>query len=606
MATPADIATRIVNALYVSDPELDTSIGTPLRKVIDAFSEQMSQATVDSYLTDYTYDVDSRSGGDLDDFCANFGIARLIGARSSGSLTFSRTPAMAAAYTVTIPAGTQAVTTSIPELYFQTTVAATMDIGQTSVDVPTQALVVGPESNILAGTPLQLLTTMVGLSTVSNPAAFVGGTRDESDEQLRSRFKSSVFRNLAGTDSMYRGIALQTLADANNGSFGVAQVNVLGSASHNVEQIQINSNLASSSLTTASAFFSGSVVISDSTGKVYANRTQYTATINNSVTPATLNITSQGASAGMPDGIYTLEYDYLPFASRNDPFNTRWGQGIINNRIDVIVNGQIAGTSTQKAYYVPSVKFTSTGSLAASKFVSPSGAVPAVNDVFIPLGFGPILGITSLSNTGTSSTPVKGTHYDIVHQDDAFGYSPASVFGLWWRTTTNAAAYNPAGNPQAMDVSYTYNTVPTIVQNNIANWRLLGTDVQVHAGRPKYLTFNFAIVYDRTVTPSSVNASVTSALDAYLKRLGFNAAVQVSDIVQVVHNVVGVDNVRFLTSTDNPTNYGIQLVQASGTPITPNPYNVSGRAVDAYFDERSYPLLQTVNFTVKARNTFRT
>lgn len=42
MATTNDIASNIVNALYVSDPEIDASIGTPIRKVIDAVSEQMS------------------------------------------------------------------------------------------------------------------------------------------------------------------------------------------------------------------------------------------------------------------------------------------------------------------------------------------------------------------------------------------------------------------------------------------------------------------------------------------------------------------------------------------------------------------------------------
>jgi uncharacterized phage protein gp47/JayE len=608
MAMTADVVARVLDALYLSDPELDTSIGTPLRKVIDAVSDQIAQASTDSYLIDYSNDIDSKTGGDLDDFVATWGMSRQVGTRATGTLTFSRSATIANVTAVIIPAGTQAVTGTIPQQTFQTALTTTMDVGQTSVDIPSQAVTVGPDSNILANTPLQMVSTVQGVTNVSNAAAFVGGGQDETDAQLRSRWKSSSLRNLAGTDAMYRGIALQVLANNSSGSFGVAAVNILGSTSHNVEQIQMAASPTGtqnqSSLTTSSYFVSGSVFVTDQNGAVYNPLTQYTVTVNNNANPATLTVAPLGTTVGMPDGVYNVEYDYVPLVSRNDPFNTRWNQGVVNNRVDVYVNGQTPVAQNQPVYYVNTLTFNNTAGdpLNRTKFVSPSGSVPANGDVFIPLGYVPVLSLPT-TITASGGPYSLGANYDIIHQDDAFGYSPTSLGGIWWKTTTNGT--NPPNNTQLHSaLPYTSNSTPVQVRNALGNWRLLGTDVQVHAGKTAYLTLNFVIVYDRSVNISTVNTNIQTALDSYLKRLGFNAAVQISDIVQIAHNVAGVDNIRIAASTDNAVTYGVQLVQSNGTVIST--YNVSGRPTDVYFDERTYPLLYSINYIVRARNTFRT
>jgi hypothetical protein len=92
---------------------------------------------------------------------------------------------------------------------------------------------------------------------------------------------------------------------------------------------------------------------------------------------------------------------------------------------------------------------------------------------------------------------------------------------------------------------------------------------------------------------------------------------QVSDILQAVHNVAGVDNVRFLTSTDDSTNYAIQQLYPDPlygqpghtSPTVTGPISqVGGRAADVYFDDASYPMFNPgfaqVRIMVKARNTF--
>src|SRR4051794_23694788 len=89
-STPSDWAQQMRRALGVSDPDLDTTVGSVTRKIIDVVAEAMSEIDVDKYLLDYQYDIDSKVGTDLDDFVALFGITRLPARRATGSVMFER------------------------------------------------------------------------------------------------------------------------------------------------------------------------------------------------------------------------------------------------------------------------------------------------------------------------------------------------------------------------------------------------------------------------------------------------------------------------------------------------------------------------------------
>lgn len=604
MTTPNEVASNIVNALYASDPEIDASIGTPIRKVIDAVSEQISLLGVDNHLISYQYDIDSKSGGDLDDFVRNFGMERLKGQFASGTLTFSRTSTTTA---LQIPVGTQVSSQTVPPQTAQTTIGATMSVGQASVDVPALIIIPGPDGNVLANTLTALATNVDGVSAVTNSSAFSGGTSDETDDQLRTRFKTTVFRNLAGTDSMYRAIALQTPIDPTiSGQYPVTQVSVLGPTTHHIEQIQFTSGGAQLSTFTGAAYiYSGSVILLDSTYTLKTYLADYNVTVNNAANPATLTITPI-SSTTIPDGVYQLEFDYVSTASRNDPFNTRFAQGLVNTRVDLWVNGVNAQQRSQTAIYNNTIVFNNTAHdpLQASRYKTYGGTSPTVGDVFTPLAWGPISSITvdgSNNITVGGNTYTQGTEWDLVHLDDAFGYSPTSLCGIWWK----AAASPAITNNTAWTVQYTQNNVPGLAAQNIANWRLLGTDVQVHAGKRMYFTLNLAIVYVPTYNVASVNTAVTTAVNTYINGLGFDSALEISDLLQAIHNVPGVDNVRFLTIAENGTHYGLEEVTNAGTLITNHstgsPYY---RPTDVFFDDRTYPFLYTINFVTKARNTF--
>lgn len=605
MPTASEVSSNIVNALALTEPTLDTTIGSVTRKIIDAVSGVIVENTNDDHLMNYQYDIDSKTGGALTDFVRLFGLDRQQAQRATGVVTFSRPATVANTTLAAIPIGTQVSSNTNPIQTVQTIASAVVPIGQTSVDVPVQAQSSGPAGNVSAASLVNVATAVPGIVSVTNAQALTGGANQEADADLRTRFKATVFRNLAGTTQMYRALALQTQADPTDpSSLAVTQVNILGSRVTYREQVQVTAGVASSSITDAAYIYPSSVFLGTDIGGglLQTPVAQYTVTINNSVSPATLSVASVGSNT--PDGVYDLQFDYVSSYSRNDPFGTRWGgtNAYVSNRVDIWCNGLITGTTpTQTGVFstISSLLFNNTANspMNLNRFSKLDGTHPSLNDIFMPLLFGPITSVPSSLSIATVSYTL-GTHYDIVHQSDAFGYSPTSKFGLVWYAggahPTTGAAYS---------ITYNYNAVPATVQTSIeGSYRLLGTDVQVHAGIQRDYRFHFAVVYTSGYSSATVNTAIGTALSTLVNGLGFESAMQVSDILQVVHNVPGVDNVRFLTSADDGTNYGIQLIYPNGTagPVS----EISGRAADVYFDDASYPVFNSTRILVKARNTF--
>ena len=206
MATPNEIAGRITAALAVSEPELDTGIGTPIRKIIDAVAEAMSEITIDAFLTTYQYDIDARSGADLDAFAAMFGFYRIAARRAHGTILLQRTTP--APESVIIPAGSQASSFGNYPVVVQTMVSSIFPRSGVVLEVPAEAIEGGSRGNLSAGAVTRWMTNVEGVTSITNPEPFSGGTDMETDEQFRSRLKKTIFRNLAGTSDMYMAVGL--------------------------------------------------------------------------------------------------------------------------------------------------------------------------------------------------------------------------------------------------------------------------------------------------------------------------------------------------------------------------------------------------------------
>lgn len=611
MATTGDIVARMREALRIAEPNLDTSPGTVARKILDTVGEALGEAYSDNYLLNYQYDIDSKVEGDLDDFVALFGFTRLPAQRAQGSVTFTRPNDTSAATTsLVIAPATQVVAQTNPLVYVQTMVSAVLPPGTLSQAVPVQAVQAGPRGNVAAGLLTTLVSTTPGISTVVNPGALSGGTAEESDAELRDRFKRTVFRSLAGTEAMYLGVSQEVPQDPLQPSTKLnSRVSVIGSSKRRREQIQIVSGTASVSLTNAAYIYADNVICGADidNGQFLVPGSEFTFTPTN---PTNRNdataVLASVSSVAMPDGIYDLEFEYVPQASRNDPGNTRFAQGSINNRIDIWIDGVSVEVATQSVVFSTANPFTAATVndpyyAAYYSQSNPAAANPPVGWYFIPLTFGPILSVPA-SITIAGTTYNYGSDYWYVGRSDTFGNAPNSKYGLSW---TNAAGRQPANN-SVFPLVYNYNRAAFDTQEAIRNWRLLATDTWVHAGFSQPLKFNFAVVYDRRFDSTAVKTEVDNALASFINNIGFGDSVQVSDVLNVVHNVPGIDNVRFLTSTDNPTTYAITRMSRYDPTAQIGVVQSGGRAIDYDMRELIYPVFHSTVIVPKAPNTFGT
>lgn len=609
----SEIASQIIQTLRTTDPELDTSVGTTTRKIIDAVSEQIAEAYVDQHLLFYQYDIDSKTGADLDDFTQLFGIARLAAKRSSGVVTFARTANLSE--TVAIPINTQVTSSTDPPVVVQTAVGAFLEAGETSVTVPVQAVEPGPSGNLPAGTLTVLNVALNGITSVTNQSPLSGGTEMETDAQLRDRWKKTVFRSLAGTEQMYLGVALD------DPDCYVA--NVIGASKRRREQLQMPiSGIAEATVEDATHVYSEPVFVGENIdgGDILAPATDYTwNTLVNPPQVERLDATK------MPNGLlFELDFEYQPRASRNDV-----GNGIVN-RVDIYVGGQRPVVATQVVIFRTALRFTngSGDALYSQKFVRNSGEHPTVNNAFVPLAYGPIITVPNQMSIGgqvyglASEEHPLGTEatigdvsvkfaYRIVHEDSPFGFTATSKCGLEWHASqlpANDSIFTIGGQE---DGDYTFNQMVHDIQLNVDRWRLLGVDAKVHAAKQVQLRLNLAITYNRGVNIEQVDTAIVEAVGNQFTTTGFSGKVQVSDLLQTIHNITGVDNVRFLNGTDFPlwdpgegTTWNVGIQRIADGEVVEAYVDETGRPRDIFLGDDSIPVLHSIQRVITADNTF--
>ena len=589
MADSAPFAARMVEALAVSDPDLDTSVGTTSRKIIDVVAEMLAEVDTTQDLLAYRFDIDSKHGADLDDFVAMFGFSRFPARRARGVVTLFRPSP--APQSIFIPAGTQVSTSdAVDPVVFTTTGAAWLAKGTSSVEIPVQAVLGGSSGNVPANSITLLINGIESISSATvNTYATTGGTPEETDEALISRFKRTVFRSLAGTEDMYLGVALE--ADTATRAAGITptQANVLGVSSRWREQVQIEPDgTATSSIPSGNVkyIFDDSFVLGPDiqSGQILSRDVHYT--VDTTVMPPKINSTSLEVGA-----IYDLEFEYTSTASRNDP------GAAISNRIDVWVNGENIVEAGEAFTFTGNKTFNNTWGdpMYAANYVrlNTPGTPPAAGNAFTQLSYGPIHSAPDvIFAAGTEYR--EAVDFYIVHDDTAFGWGPTSRFGIEWVGTP------PIVGTQ-IGIQYFYNRVPRDVEARIRRWRMVGTDARAHAAKPARLVVNLAVMYVPGVNITQVNVDVFQALSRFMEARGFASQVQVSDLLHAAASVTGVDNVRMMHSGDDPANYGIQEVTATGVQI--KNWSYSGRAVDVLLRDDQTPILHDVRIVPRAQNT---
>lgn len=187
---------------------VDFGKGSPLLAITQGFTEAFLwfQALVLGVLK--ASRLSTSQAGDVDTFTADFMPPRAgtasprLGATSSiGNLTYSRLTASTLICFIPVGAtaqtanGAQGFTVKAdPTLstYSANPPGYTLAANLTSITVPAFATVPGAAGNAQAGTITVMTSAVVGLDSVTNAAAFIGGFDQESDSSLKKRFSDYI------------------------------------------------------------------------------------------------------------------------------------------------------------------------------------------------------------------------------------------------------------------------------------------------------------------------------------------------------------------------------------------------------------------------------
>lgn len=576
--TPDAVSKNIRDKLSVTAPGLSLEVGTVERKLVDACAEAISEATVSSYYNASLLDIETKGGAELEQILGIFGFGRLQGRRATGVVRVSTS--VAATQPIPISQGTPF---SVPrkgpnnsDLVFNTTQPATITVGSYSVDIPVQCSIIGSIGNV-GPSAISTLTSALGAVSVENLSAMIGGVDPETDDELRARFRATFLRNIAGTEDFYRSLCIQNK--------NVSQVAVYGPTTRFRTQVAVGANVTRLDVPFNDFKFvwPDSEYIYKDYGlkdeKFFTKNTDYTFeyTTQPSFTPVNRSDFKVGE-------IVDVEFEYTSTASRNDP-----DRGI-TNKVDIYVNGVDPVLVTEKTYLSGEIFSSSANSrLYVNNFVRIGTNTPPIQtNRFMQLGSAPIVSFPSkivVNNT----TYTKGEHFYVVRSVKSnLGGSEREICGIEW-TPQGPANYTD------VEVSFTYNRVPELLNAQLKQSKQITTDVLVRQAEYTYLDVHLSIEYDRGYNIQQVNNNATNAVRTYISGLTFGQWVELSDITTIVHQVQGVDNVWVTELKENSAAYGIKQYTSSER-ILQNGIH----AEDFRLRDNQIPVLLDVKFTRKA------
>lgn len=312
-------------------------------------------------------------------------------------------------------------------------------------------------------------------------------------------------------------------------------------------------------------------------------------------------------ASGNPDlpsgGTVLLEHAYISSHSRNN-----YSFGILNC-VDVFINGSNPTQVSSTEIIPPAGQELQNSNAALWTYQVPGttnnhtrqlDAVPsAVGSLVEPLYWQPVIALPDTISIGRNTyylarywNPSNSTYY----WDAALTYKAHYIFveetnlnygtvrcrnGIEWflsgnnylngALVTDTTSYTgdkiDSMIGTAYSLSYTYDQNVSDLQATMEKNKQITQDVLVHKTRVRYFQPIITIMYSFGTTPSVVNASINAALASYFENQYYGTAIQMSDILQVVHNVPGVDNVRWTNETGNKVQEVAKNGNSLSTPV---------------------------------------
>lgn len=121
--------------------------------------------------------------------------------------------------------------------------------------------------------------------------------------------------------------------------------------------------------------------------------------------------------------------------------------------------------------------------------------------------------------------------------------------------------------------NYEYDANIINLQSSLETNKQITTDALAHKAKVRYFKPDVSVMYSKGVNKTFVNESIKMALTNYFNNLYFASEIQLSDVLQVIHNVGGVDNVRWSTDMTH-----ISVIENNKVPLLET--NQYGDAID--------------------------
>lgn len=189
--TYENLLQQMINVVVSRTTLNDVTDSSVFKHLLAAPAREMDEIYYQLGLIPDVFNLDTAQGEDLDRRAGEIqpaALSRTQATKSTGSVVFTRSGTSG---TVSIPAGTVVKTAS--NVLFSTVSVGTIANGFSNSDAVTAvAQAAGAAGNVDIATVTLFNSKPAGVDTVSNPAPFIGGLDQETDDHFRSRLKSYI------------------------------------------------------------------------------------------------------------------------------------------------------------------------------------------------------------------------------------------------------------------------------------------------------------------------------------------------------------------------------------------------------------------------------
>ena len=173
------------NEKYPDAQITDFNEGSNIRNLLESISQDIYHLEFQENSLLRQAFLTTANGYYLDLFGEELGITRNTASQAQGTVTFSISSAVN--YRIKIPQNTR-ITNTETGLFYDTWTSVEIPIGSTSVDCPVRSMVPGENTNIPANSQWVFYNeNLLSEVSISNSAAFTGGSDAENDEDYRKR-----------------------------------------------------------------------------------------------------------------------------------------------------------------------------------------------------------------------------------------------------------------------------------------------------------------------------------------------------------------------------------------------------------------------------------